>query len=158
MITDTISKKIAEAMKARDEIRLSTFRLLSSALNYEFIAKQHKLNEEEELVVVKREAKKRKDAIEALRQAQGKPTSSGSNMDERIKREEQELAILQEFLPPEMPDEELNQLVSESINQLGAKSMADMGKVIGAVMAKTKGQADGGKVAEMVRQKLATSS
>lgn len=158
MIADKIQKLIGEAMKAKDEIRLSTFRLLSSALNYEFIAKQHKLNDEEELVVVKREAKKRKDAIEALRQAQGKLTTSGSNMDERIKREEQELAILQEFLPLEIPDEEIRKLVEEAIAETGAKSMAEMGKVMGAVMARTKGQADGGKVAEMVRQKLATSS
>ncbi|KKR39655.1 MAG: GatB/YqeY [Candidatus Woesebacteria bacterium GW2011_GWB1_40_101] len=158
MITENISRLIAEAMKAKDEIRLSTFRLLSSALNYEFIAKQHKLNEEEELVVVKKEAKKRKDAIEALRLAQGKPTSSGSNMDERIKREEQELTILQEFLPPEIPDEELRKLVDEAIKEADLPAdathqalQAGMGKVMGLVMAKTKGQADGGKVAEMVK-------
>ena len=69
MISDTITQKIAEAMKKRDEIRLSTLRLLSSALNYEKIAKQHDLSEEEELGVVRREAKKRKDAVEAYEKA-----------------------------------------------------------------------------------------
>lgn len=69
MIADTITQKIGEALKAHDEIRLSTLRMLSSALNYEFIAKQHKLSEEEELVVVRREAKKRKEAIEAYEKA-----------------------------------------------------------------------------------------
>lgn len=144
MITETISQKIQEAMKAKDEIRLSTYRLLSSALNYEFIAKQHKLSEDEELAVVKHEAKKRKDAIEAYQKA---------GAADRAEKEKKELAILQEFLPPEMGDEELNQLVSESINQLGAKNMADMGKVIGAVKSKVPG-VDGGRVAEMVRKLL----
>lgn len=149
MITGVITQQIAEALKAKDEIRLSTYRLLSSALNYEFIAKQHKLSEEEELVVVKHEAKKRKDAIEAYEKVQDRV-----QVQDRIEKEKKELAILQEFLPPEMSDEELNQLVSESINQLGAKNIADMGKVIGVVMAKTNGQADGGRVAEIVKSKL----
>ena len=69
MIADTITQKIGEVMKAKDEIRLSTLRMLSSALNYEKIDKQHTLSEEEELEVVRREAKKRRDAIEAYKKA-----------------------------------------------------------------------------------------
>lgn len=145
MITDTITQKIGEALKAHDEIRLSTLRLLSSALNYEFIAKQHKLSEDEELVVVRREAKKRKEAIEAYERAGYK---------DRAEKEAKELSILQEYLPPEVSDEELNQLVVESINQIGAKTIADLGKVIGLVKAKTKGAADGAVIANMVRSKL----
>lgn len=102
MISDTINQKIAEALKAHAEIRLSTLRMLSSALNYEFIAKQHKLSEEEELVAVRREAKKRKESIEALRQAQGKPTSSGTDQSAKIEREQKELKILEEFLPAQI--------------------------------------------------------
>ena len=105
MIVPTITQKIAEAMKARDEIRLSTLRLLSSALNYEFIAKQHVLSEEEELSVVRREAKKRKEAIEALRQAQGKLTIDPAGVPGRIEREKKELKILEEFLPAQMTDD-----------------------------------------------------
>lgn len=154
MIVPTINQKIAEAMKVKDEIRLSTLRLLSSALNYEFIAKQHKLSEEEELAVVRREVKKRKDAIEALRQAQGKLTSSGSNMDGRIKREKRELEILDEYLPQQMPDSELENVVKEAISQTGASSMSDLGKVMGVVMAKVKGRAEGGRVSELVGKHL----
>lgn len=145
MIADTINKKIAEALKAHDEVRLSTLRLLSSALNYEFIAKQHKLNEEQELVVVRREGKKRKEAIEAYEKAGAK---------ERADKEKKELAILAEFLPAEMTEEEIIRLVNEAMRQTGAKTLAEMGKVIGLVMAKAKGRADGGKVAELVRSKL----
>lgn len=153
MIADTITQKIGEAMKAKDEIRLSTLRLLSSAFNYEFIALQHKLNAAEELAVVRREAKKRKEAIEVLRQAQGKRTSSGTNMDKRIEKEGAELAILQEFLPPDITEEELEKLVAEAISQLKPAGLQDMGKVIGFVKGKVPG-ADGGKIAQLVKSKL----
>lgn len=145
MISDTITQKIAEAMKARDEILLSTLRLLSSALNYEKIAKQHDLSEEEELAVVRREAKKRKDAIEAY-------TKAGAT--DRAEREKKELAILEEYLPAQMSEQDLVKIVEEAIEETGAKSMADMGKVMGAAMAKAKGQADGTLVSQIVKQKL----
>lgn len=154
MISEDITKLIGEAMKAHDEIRLSTLRLLSSAFNYEFIAKQHKLTEEEEMVVIQREAKKRKEAIEALRQAQGKlTTSSSEDVQKRLLTEEKELKVLQEFLPPETSEEELVKLVDEAVGQVGAKSLSDMGKVIGMVKGKAPG-ADGAKIAELVKVKL----
>ena len=145
MIGDTINQKIGEALKAHDEIRLSTLRLLSSAFNYEFIAKQHKLSEDEEISVVRREAKKRKEAIEAYEKAGYK---------NRADKEKKELVILQEYLPPEITDEELAILVDDAVKEINPSSMADMGKVIGLVKAKTKGAADGAKVAELVRSKL----
>ena len=145
MIADTISQKIAEALKAKDEIRLSTLRLLSSALNYEFIAKQHKLSEEEELGVVRREAKKRKEAIEAYQKA---------GAQDSAEKEKKEMEILEAYLPPQMPDEELVKIVDEAISQTGGKTMADMGKVMGAAVGKAAGRADGGRISEIVRQKL----
>ena len=145
MIADTISQKIAEALKAKDEIRLSTLRLLSSALNYEFIAKQHKLSEEEELGVVRREAKKRKEAIEAYQKA---------GAQDRAGKEKKEMEILEAYLPQQMPDEELVKIVDEAISQTGAKTMADIGKVMGAAVGKAAGRADGGRISEIVRQKL----
>jgi uncharacterized protein YqeY len=145
MITDTINQKIADALKARDEIRLSTLRLLSSALNYEFIEKQHKLNEEEEIVVVRKEAKMRKEAIEAYTKA---------NAIDRAEKEKKELEILQEFLPPEMNDDELEKIVDEAISQTNATAISDMGKVIGIVMGKVKGQVEGSRVSLLVKEKL----
>ncbi|MFZ5932869.1 MAG: GatB/YqeY domain-containing protein [Patescibacteria group bacterium] len=145
MIADSINQKIAAALKARDEIRLSTLRLLSSALNYEFIAKQHQLSQEEELVVVRREIKKRKDAIEAYTRAKAR---------DRAEKEKKEMQILQEFLPEEMGDEELTRLVAEAISQLGAQGPADMGKVMGAVMPKVGGKAAGARVSALVMAQL----
>lgn len=146
MITDTITQKIGEALKAHDEIRLSTLRLLSSALNYEFIAKQHKLLEDEEIVVVRREAKKRKEAIEAYEKAGYK---------DRADKEAKELSILQEYLPSETSNEDLSKMIDEAIATIEPTSMAEMGKVIGFVKAKTGGNAEGSKIAELVKSKLA---
>lgn len=154
MIANTINQKIGEALKAHDEVRVSTLRMLSSAFNYEKIAKQHDLSEEEELTVVRKEAKKRKDAVVALHQVQGKSTFEGASIDDRIKKEEEELKILQEYLPAEMNDEELNNLVDDSISKTSAKTIQDMGKVIGMVMSKAQGAADGAKVAELIKKKL----
>ena len=145
MISDTINKQIAEAMKAKDEIRLSTLKLLLSALHNAKIDKRGDLTEEEELEIVRREAKKRKDAIEAYKKA---------GATDRAEKEGKELVILQEFLPKELSDEKVSKLVNEAVTATGASSMQDMGKVIGAVMAKAKGRADGKKVAEMARKKL----
>jgi len=144
MIAQTLQAKIGEAMKAHDETLVSTLRLLLSAFNYEKIEKQRDLSDEEELVVIRREAKKRKESAEMYRNA---------GAEDRAKKEEAELAILAEYLPPEMSDEDLAKLVEEAISQLKPTSMADMGKVIGFVKAKAP-NADGGKVAQMVRLKL----
>ena len=145
MIVSTINQKIQDAMKARDDVRVSTLRLLSSAFNYERIAKQHELSEEEELAVVRREAKKRKEAIEAYEKAK---------VQEKVDREKAELAILDEFLPQQMSDEELVKIVEEVVKTTGATSLADIGKVMGAVMGKVSGLADGGRVSELVKKKL----
>jgi len=145
MIADTITQKIGEALKAKQEIRLSTLRLLSSALNYEFIAKQHKLNEQEEIVVVRKEAKKRKEAIEAYKKA---------GAFNRAQKEQKELEILQEYLPPEMSEKELEKIVNETILKTKAQSISDMGKVIGIVMSKVKGTVEGSRVSLLVKEKL----
>ncbi len=145
MISSTIGKLIAQALKSKDEIRLSTLRLLSSALNYEKIAKQHELSEEEEIVVVKREAKKRQDAIEAYEKA---------GALDRAEKEKQELSMLKEFLPEEIGEDELLNVIDQIIMEVGASDIKDFGKVMGLVMDKAKGRADGKKVAEIVRSKL----
>ncbi|RLC28682.1 GatB/YqeY domain-containing protein [Candidatus Woesebacteria bacterium] len=145
MITEKIKKQIIEAMKAGDKLRMSTLKLLSSAMHNAQIKKQEDLSEEEELEIVRREAKKRKDAIEAYKKV---------GADERAEKEKKELVILQEYLPKDLSDEEIEKIVEEAIMSTGAASMKDMGKVIGVAVGKCKGQADGKKVSEIVRTKL----
>ena len=146
MISDKISEQIKKAMKAGDKVKLSTLKLLSSAFhNAEIDKKREKLTEEEELEIVRFEAKKRKDAIEVYKKVGAK---------DRVKREEEELAILQEYLPKDLTDKEVEALVDDTVKLTNATSMADMGKVMGTVMKKTKGRADGNKVMEVVKSKL----
>ena len=144
MISQNIQKMIGEAMKARDSVRLSTLRMLSSAFNYEKIDNKHDLTEEEEMAVIRKQAKQRKDSIESYKVA--------GNMD-LVASEEAELAILQEFLPPEMNDSDLEKIVLETIDSVKPTGMADMGKVIGAVKAKAP-NADSGKIAMLVKVKI----
>jgi len=144
MIAQTLQAKIGEALKSGDRVRLETLKMLSSAFNYEKIEKQHELTDEEELVVIRKQAKQRKDSIEAYGKA-GRADMADS--------EKKELEILQEFLPPEMDESELIKLVDDAVSSTGAKSMADMGKVIGAVKAKAP-SVEGGKIAELVKSKL----
>lgn len=146
MITDTLPAKIAEAMKAKDEIRLSTLKLLSSSLHNAKIDKRGDLSEEEEIQVVQKEAKKRQDAIEAYDKAGAK---------ERADRERKELEILKEYLPEDLSDKELEELVKDAVEKSGASSPQDMGKVMSVVMPEVKGRADGKRVSALVQKMLA---
>lgn len=144
MITPNLMKMIGDAMKAHDTVRVSTLRMLSSELKNEKINLQHDLSDEEELKVIRKEAKKRKEAIEMY---------ANAGAEDKATNEKAELAILQEFLPAEVTEEELNELISNSIKELNATGMQDMGKVIADVKSKNS-NVDGGVVAQLVRQKL----
>ena len=146
MISDTIKQKITEALKAKDEVRVSTLRLLSSELHNALIEKKREtLTEDEEIAIVRREAKKRKDAIELFKKA---------GAEDKAEKEEKELEILKEFLPKEMSDSELEKIVDEALEESGVNEISGMGQVMGLVMKKTKGGVDGKKVSEMVKGKL----
>jgi len=145
MISDSIQKQIIEAMKAKDTLRVSTFRMLSSELKNATIDKKSDLDEGEELKVVQMEAKKRRDAIEGFEKGGNKQAANN---------ERKELEILQEYLPEQISGDELQKIVDVALNEIGASTMADMGKVIGLVMGKAKGAANGKEVAELVKAKL----
>lgn len=151
MIKDSINSQIADALKAHDELRLTTLRMLSSALNYEFIAKQHDLSEEEEIAVVRREVKKRKDAVESYKAVL---KNDPAHVQEKIDKEETEIKILNEYLPPEMDEGKLNEIIEAAVRETGATQMKDMGRVIGMVKSKVGGAADGSRIAEIVKSKL----
>ncbi|SRR5260221_3872688 len=145
MIINSLNQQIIDAMKAHDEVRVSTLKMLSTEIhNYQI--DHPEMSEAEELSVIKKEAKKRKDSMEAFTKA---------DLIDRVKSEEKELKILQEFLPAEVSNADLQKFVDEAMSESSAKDIKDMGRVIGLVMAKSKGNADGGKVAQLVKQKLA---
>lgn len=144
MITDELKTKLVEAMKARNEVRVTTLRSLSAALNNAKIDNPE-MTEEDEMKVVQSEVKKRRDAIEVYEKA-------GAQM--HAQREKEELAVLEEFLPQQISDSELEKIVTKVIEQIGASNIQDMGKVMGAVMSQVSGKADGARVSTMVKRKL----
>lgn len=135
------------AMIAKDEEKLSTLRMLKSALQYAEIAKglDHVATDEEVLDVIGKEVKKHREAIE-LYEKGGRP--------ELADKEKKELVILQSYLPEQMGEDEVVRLVEEAISTTGATTMQDMGKVMGALMLKVKGKADAGMVSQIVKAKL----
>lgn len=142
---EKIKADLKQSQLDKDEVKVSTLRLLLSEVNNAQISKGSQLTDEEIISVVQREAKKRKESIEAFK---------GAGRAEAADREEAELLILQSYLPSQISSEELTKIVEETITELGATSIADMGKVIGAVMGKVGQSSDGGSVSSIVKQKL----
>ncbi len=144
---EKIEADIKDAMRARDELRLSTLRMLKSAIGY--IAIEKKLTSPDDSTVIaaiQKQIKQRRDAIEGF--------EKGGRTDQAAK-EKTEMTILEAYLPKGLSDDELSKLVDESIAALGAKTKSDMGKVMKEVMAKSAGRADGKKVSALVSSKLA---
>ena len=125
-----IQNDLKEAQLKKDEVKTSTLRLLLSEIHNSEIAKPVGLDESDIISVIQKEAKKRKEAVEAF--------GSGGRKDQ-AQKEEAELKILEMYLPAQIEDRELTEIVIQAINELGASGTADMGKVIGAVMGKVKG-------------------
>ncbi|MEL6940111.1 MAG: GatB/YqeY domain-containing protein [Cyanobacteria bacterium J06598_1] len=148
-LKDRISNEIKTAMKAKDKLRLETVRGIKKVI----IEKEstiraegrEELTAEEELAIVMQLAKQRRDSIKQF-------TDAGRQ--ELADKEAQELTILEEYLPAQLSDADIEAAVDEAIAKTGATSMRDMGKVMGPVMAKLKGQADGNKVQSIVKAKL----
>lgn len=146
-LQERLSAEIKSAMLAKDADRLSTLRLLKSAVGYAQIErKTEALSDAEFVSVVQKEVKKRRDSIEQFEKG-GRP--------ELAEKERKEIAVLETFLPKPLAPEELEQLVKATIQELGAAGKKDMGPVIKAVQAKAAGRADG-KTISTVAGKLLT--
>lgn len=137
MLLDQIQTDLKNAQLNRDEVKVSTLRLLLSEIKNKEIAKGEALTEEDIVATVQREARKRKEAAEGFR---------AGDREESAVKEEAELKVLESYLPVQISNEELTKIVESTITELGVTGMADMGKVIGAVMGKVKGRAGGGAV------------
>lgn len=142
---ETIRQDLKAAMLAKNELAVSTLRLLISEINNLKISKGTNLADSDIISVVQKEVKKRTEAEAGFR--------SGGKIEAAAK-EAQESEILKNYLPSQLPDEELTKLIDEAIVNTGAKSIPDMGRVIGQVMAKVAGQADSSRVSSLVKAKL----
>ena len=145
MLKQNIEQQIKDALKGGDQLRLSTLRFLLSAIKNEEIAKQREATDEDVIAVVQRQVRQHRESIEAF--------SKGGRSD-LASKEEEELKILNTFVPQQLSDDELGKIVQEVINSFTESDQKNFGKVMGAVMAKVKGKADGGKVSKIVKETL----
>ena len=141
-----LEQEVKEAVLARDAARRDALRLILSSLKSAEKELQRPLSEAEELQVLQRERKKRLEAAQAFRDA---------GREERASGEEAELAVLEEFMPEPLSEEELERIVDDAIAENKATSMQDMRRVMADVMPQIAGRADGPAVSQLVREKLA---
>ncbi len=149
MISQRLVEDMKTAMRAKDRVRLRTIRSLRAAITQKEISERHggeaTLSETDVMAVLQKQAKQRRDAIEQFRQA---------NRDDLVQQEQEELDIINEYLPQPFTEAELEDIVSGVITETGASSMKDMGQVMGRIMPQVKGRADGRQVQQMVRSLL----
>jgi uncharacterized protein len=138
---------LTTAMKSRDELRTATLRMVLSAVSAEEVAgkEARELTDDEVMAVLRREAKKRREAAEAF---------AGAGRAEQAEREEAEGGVLAGYLPVQLDDADLAAIVADVVTRTGASSMKDMGRVMGAVQGAVAGRAEGGRVAAEVRRQL----
>jgi uncharacterized protein YqeY len=145
MLRDRIADDMRAAMKAREQTRVSTLRMLMAAMKNTQVEKGHELDDDEVVDVIAREAKRRRESMDAFEKG---------GRAELVEKESAELAVLQTYLPERLSDDELGKLVDEAIAETGATSAKEMGQVMKAVMPKVKGRADGNAVSAVVRARL----
>ena len=140
-----IESAMRDAMRARDERRTLTLRMAMAAAQNERIARGRDLTDDEVVDVLSRQVKQRRESIVAFRDA---------GREERAAAEEAEAAILAEFLPQQLTESEITELVRGAIAETGATSPADLGRVMGRVTPQTRGRADGRLVSDVARRLL----
>ena len=144
-IQDRLSEEMKAAMRARDSLRLGTIRMARTALKNAEIEARQALDDAATIKVLSTLVKQRREAAEAYR----------ATRPELADKEEQELLVLQEFLPAQLSEAELEEMIAKAIAESGASSMRDMGAVMKLVTPQTTGRADGKLVSEIVRKQLA---
>ncbi|MDD3846187.1 MAG: GatB/YqeY domain-containing protein [Syntrophorhabdaceae bacterium] len=143
----TIEEGLKEALKKRDQIRVSVFRMLLASTKNKEVEKIRPLLDEEFYALVKTSIKQHNDSIESFRKG-GRP--------ELVEKEEKELEILKEFQPPQLSEEEILKGIEEAIAAVGATSRKEMGKVIKLLMDKFPGRIDGKMLSTMVLNRLSS--
>jgi uncharacterized protein len=141
-----LEEELRDAMRERAAARRDALRLILASLRSAEKELQRPLSDDEELQVLQRERKRRVEAAEAFRAA---------DREEQAQAEDAELAILEEFMPEPLSEDELERIVDDAIAECGATSMRHLGRVMADVMPQVAGRADGSAVSQLVREKLA---
>ena len=149
MLKEKIETELKEAMKQKAELKVSVLRMFLSALQNKATEKRAKgaeMTEEDMMAIMRSEVKKRKDSIQEF---------TKGNRKDLADKEEAELKLLENYLPAEMSDEDLEKIIKKVLENIGPVTIKEFGKVMGAVMKETKGQASGDRVSAEVKKFLA---
>ena len=141
----TLNEDMKQAMRAKDKETLQVIRMLKASIQNEQIKKGQDLNDEEELTVLSREMKQRRDSLAEFEKA------DRTDLADKVKKE---IVIVEKYLPAQLSEDEIRAIVTEAIAATGATSPKEFGKVMGAVMPKVKGKADGNQVNAVVKELL----
>ena len=144
-LKDQLNNAVKDAMRAGDDLRKTTLRMALSAIKFAEVQKGGPLDDPDVLGILQKEIKSRHEAIEDAQKAGRLDLETAAN---------DEIAILQVFLPQPLTPQELEQIVRAAIAETGASSMRDMGKVMGTLTPRTRGRADGKTVSDLVKQLL----
>ena len=147
-LRNRIDQSLKDALRSGDEVRKRTIRLILSAVKLAEVEKGQSLDNDALLAVIQKEIKIRKESIDGAQQA-----GRQDLLDETNK----EIKVLEQFLPMQLSDSELRELVSMAIAETGAVSPADTGKVMKIVMPKVKGRATGDRISQIIREILESS-
>src|SRR3954467_1429962 len=145
-LQDKIQAQMSDAMRSKDALRLSVLRMMKTAVKNKEIEKMKPLEEGEVLAVLNTLVKQRKDSIDQFRKG---------GREEMAQKEEAEIKIIEEYLPAAASDDDIRKAIEEAIQETAASSIKDMGKVMKAAMGRLAGKsADGGRVSQLVKEKL----
>lgn len=142
---DKLNDDMKQAMKDKDKLKLSVIRMVKSSIKNEEINQGKELSEDQVLAIFNRELKQRRDSLQEFRKA---------GREDLAEQEQAQLEILLAYLPKQLDEAEIRQVVQETIEQLNATSKKDLGKVMGAIMPKVKGKADGNLINKIVQELL----
>ncbi|NKE05150.1 MULTISPECIES: GatB/YqeY domain-containing protein [Mesobacillus] len=145
-LLERLNNDIKQAMRNKEKDRLTTIRMVKASLQNEAIKQgKQELSEEEELTVLSREVKQRKDSLQEFEKA---------GRQDLVEKIQTELKHVEVYMPQQLSEEEVTEIVKEAIAETGAASKADMGRVMAVLMPKVKGKADGSLVNKLVQQHL----
>ena len=141
----TLNEDMKTAMRAKDKETLSVVRMLKASLQNEQIKLGEELNADQELTILAREMKQRRDSVAEFKKA---------DRQDLVDKTQVEIEIVEKYMPKQLSEDEIKTIVSAAIAKVGASSMKDFGQVMGAVMPETKGKADGNEVNRIVKELL----
>ncbi|GAD15875.1 GatB/YqeY domain-containing protein [Lentilactobacillus otakiensis] len=145
-VYDKLLSDMKDAMKARDKVRLGVIRgIKAQVMNAKVADGNHDLTEDQINDIIMKEIKQQKESLEEFQKA---------DRQDLVKDQEAKLKIAEEYAPKQLSEDEVEKIVQDTMSQVGAESMADFGKVMGAIMPKVKGKADGSVINKLVKKQL----